>query len=167
MLTYPYICVFVFFFFFQAEDGIRDYKVTGVQTCALPIYCGACCRLSLSRLPAPCRAGLRRAAGAPGRHNRSGPLGELPKAGKRAALPGIKTGRASAPGGAKQMEENRQRTKTKQKAFLMCQYRTSGAGQEPVNTRFDSLAGAKITGETEMRLPMYVRIYVRITGSER
>ena len=28
-----------FFFFFQAEDGIRDYKVTGVQTCALPI-CG-------------------------------------------------------------------------------------------------------------------------------
>src|SRR5256885_701117 len=27
------------FFFFQAEDGIRDYKVTGVQTCALPI-CG-------------------------------------------------------------------------------------------------------------------------------
>src|SRR3989454_6392361 len=30
-----------FFFFFQAEDGIRDYKVTGVQTCALPIYTDA------------------------------------------------------------------------------------------------------------------------------
>ena len=29
---------FCFFFFFQAEDGIRDYKVTGVQTCALPIW---------------------------------------------------------------------------------------------------------------------------------
>src|SRR5256885_8703588 len=29
-------CAF-FCFFFQAEDGIRDYKVTGVQTCALPI----------------------------------------------------------------------------------------------------------------------------------
>src|SRR5256885_3172866 len=28
----------VSFFFFQAEDGIRDYKVTGVQTCALPIF---------------------------------------------------------------------------------------------------------------------------------
>src|SRR5216684_6666369 len=28
-----------FFFFFQAEDGIRDVAVTGVQTCALPI-CG-------------------------------------------------------------------------------------------------------------------------------
>src|SRR5690606_32394165 len=27
-----------FFFFFQAEDGIRDFHVTGVQTCALPIY---------------------------------------------------------------------------------------------------------------------------------
>src|SRR5256885_4098445 len=27
-----------YFFFFQAEDGIRDYKVTGVQTCALPIF---------------------------------------------------------------------------------------------------------------------------------
>src|SRR5690554_7518139 len=26
------------FFFFQAEDGIRDADVTGVQTCALPIY---------------------------------------------------------------------------------------------------------------------------------
>src|SRR5436309_4614702 len=29
-------CV-VLFFFFQAEDGIRDFHVTGVQTCALPI----------------------------------------------------------------------------------------------------------------------------------
>src|SRR5690606_15331214 len=26
------------YFFFQAEDGIRDFHVTGVQTCALPIY---------------------------------------------------------------------------------------------------------------------------------
>src|ERR1022692_3142737 len=33
-----FIVVWIFFFFFfQAEDGIRDYKVTGVQTCALPI----------------------------------------------------------------------------------------------------------------------------------
>src|SRR2546430_7960824 len=30
---------FVSFFFFQAEDGIRDLTVTGVQTCALPIFC--------------------------------------------------------------------------------------------------------------------------------
>ena len=27
----------MYVFFFQAEDGIRDYDVTGVQTCALPI----------------------------------------------------------------------------------------------------------------------------------
>src|SRR2546430_12544790 len=30
--------VLVFVFFFQAEDGIRDLTVTGVQTCALPIF---------------------------------------------------------------------------------------------------------------------------------
>src|SRR5690606_40581917 len=28
----------IFLFFFQAEDGIRDFHVTGVQTCALPIF---------------------------------------------------------------------------------------------------------------------------------
>src|SRR3989454_12564407 len=32
-----YTLLYFVFFFFQAEDGIRDYKVTGVQTCALPI----------------------------------------------------------------------------------------------------------------------------------
>src|SRR5256885_3719425 len=37
------------FFFFQAEDGIRDYKVTGVQTCALPICVGG------RRFSASCR----------------------------------------------------------------------------------------------------------------
>src|SRR3712207_6954484 len=31
------MCVCLLFFFFQAEDGIRDIGVTGVQTCALPI----------------------------------------------------------------------------------------------------------------------------------
>src|SRR5438067_8393978 len=30
----------ILFFFFQAEDGIRDRNVTGVQTCALPIFGG-------------------------------------------------------------------------------------------------------------------------------
>src|SRR5437016_75398 len=33
-----HIYFFFFFFFFQAEDGIRDWSVTGVQTCALPIW---------------------------------------------------------------------------------------------------------------------------------
>ena len=36
------VVVGVGFFFFQAEDGIRDYKVTGVQTCALPICIFRC-----------------------------------------------------------------------------------------------------------------------------
>src|SRR5690606_39519082 len=31
------VVVFRCYFFFQAEDGIRDFHVTGVQTCALPI----------------------------------------------------------------------------------------------------------------------------------
>src|SRR5207253_4683115 len=41
----------VYFFFFQAEDGIRDGHVTGVQTCALPIYirAGDCFQALLSR----------------------------------------------------------------------------------------------------------------------
>src|SRR5256885_3617989 len=43
-----------YIFFFQAEDGIRDYKVTGVQTCALPIS----------------RVRLRRASLAPLQHAR-------------------------------------------------------------------------------------------------
>src|SRR5438132_9745703 len=47
--------VFFLFFFFQAEDGIRDHCVTGVQTCALPI--------SVNCLPV-CRAlGARGLAG--------------------------------------------------------------------------------------------------------
>src|SRR3989454_485308 len=62
--------LFVVFFFFQAEDGIRDYKVTGVQTCALPISCArrdarsrraalAAARAPRSRAAArgPCRPG--------------------------------------------------------------------------------------------------------------
>src|SRR5947207_10101006 len=40
----PPVNIIEYFFFFQAEDGIRDHCVTGVQTCALPIspvvFCG-------------------------------------------------------------------------------------------------------------------------------
>src|SRR5207245_3036988 len=36
---FPYYLLLNLFFFFQAEDGIRDATVTGVQTCALPISC--------------------------------------------------------------------------------------------------------------------------------
>src|SRR5688572_19413921 len=37
-IVFTIVIFFLFFFFFQAEDGIRDLTVTGVQTCALPIY---------------------------------------------------------------------------------------------------------------------------------
>src|SRR5699024_11300716 len=38
VLVHVVLCPRVVVFFFQAEDGIRDRNVTGVQTCALPIY---------------------------------------------------------------------------------------------------------------------------------
>src|SRR5256885_4078728 len=60
------------FFFFQAEDGIRDYKVTGVQTCALPIWspgpARSPSRASRARGPnssSSCRCGKRRSAARP------------------------------------------------------------------------------------------------------
>src|SRR2546430_4181427 len=37
-IAWKVACFVVFVFFFQAEDGIRDLTVTGVQTCALPIF---------------------------------------------------------------------------------------------------------------------------------
>src|SRR5256885_8379565 len=50
-------------FFFQAEDGIRDYKVTGVQTCALPIFAPDSRRPERSRAAA--RSGLGSASEQP------------------------------------------------------------------------------------------------------
>src|SRR5256885_7452597 len=52
--------VVYFFFFFQAEDGIRDYKVTGVQTCALPI--SWCERLCSAHVPVGKNGARSRAA---------------------------------------------------------------------------------------------------------
>src|SRR5690349_22481060 len=50
------------FFFFQAEDGIRDLYVTGVQTCALPISHTTC--QATGPAPIPRRAGTSRTAAA-------------------------------------------------------------------------------------------------------
>src|SRR2546425_7149888 len=52
-------------FFFQAEDGIRDKLVTGVQTCALPIYVGGeedvlVLELRIAALEDPDHVGRRR-----------------------------------------------------------------------------------------------------------
>src|SRR5690606_28267840 len=62
--------VAVCFFFFQAEDGIRDFHVTGVQTCALPIW------LQRGVLPRPV-ADARAAGGVPPQH-RDGSCGRGP-----------------------------------------------------------------------------------------
>src|SRR5688572_31531824 len=53
----------MFYFFFQAEDGIRDLTVTGVQTCALPIWP----RLHTKRVASngPSRGMRKRASSAP------------------------------------------------------------------------------------------------------
>src|SRR2546425_6492924 len=58
------IC-YILFFFFQAEDGIRDKLVTGVQTCALPISPppSACRRAGSPGHPAPGDPARRQADG--------------------------------------------------------------------------------------------------------
>src|SRR5262249_56834147 len=66
-------------FFFQAEDGIRDWSVTGVQTCALPISHGR---------PAGCRAESRLRV-TPGRapRRRHSPAGARPQGSRPGLLP--------------------------------------------------------------------------------
>src|SRR5438270_2297328 len=58
-IVFSEFCCFFVFFFFQAEDGIRDLTVTGVQTCALPIW-------STTRTDPPKMAG--RLGGTPAGH---------------------------------------------------------------------------------------------------
>src|SRR5207245_11568102 len=61
-----------FFFFFQAEDGIRDATVTGVQTCALPIYPHVGRQDARDRPADECTG--RRSDCADGRHDRYLPI---------------------------------------------------------------------------------------------
>src|SRR5687768_18027177 len=70
-----------YLFFFQAEDGIRDVAVTGVQTCALPILAGASSarRLTLggrNRVPVWSADGERVAF----QSDRDGDLGQIGRA---------------------------------------------------------------------------------------
>src|SRR5256885_6945236 len=69
------------FFFFQAEDGIRDYKVTGVQTCALPILDDAVLPAAGGRLQAAGDVGPEAdAAGAEIDGPEVGPIGAADRA---------------------------------------------------------------------------------------
>src|SRR5215813_15303769 len=88
-----------FFFFFQAEDGIRDADVTGVQTCALPIWGrdqpgGNRAPPAPGPAPQPARRPLRPSRRLPDRKRRPDPRRQVrparrrPLAGRRAAHPG-------------------------------------------------------------------------------
>src|SRR3712207_7641992 len=72
MLIYLMRLEKMFFFFFQAEDGIRDIGVTGVQTCALPIWVYA------NRRGPPADRGPGRAEPSRARPAREHPLGLQP-----------------------------------------------------------------------------------------
>src|SRR5215216_7160249 len=99
LLTRQCMC----FFFFQAEDGIRDDLVTGVQTCALPI-----CR---ARRVGGCGWGLPR-------RSPSGPGSEERREGKSVDLGGrriIKKKKKKEKKERKQKQEQNQRRKKKKK----------------------------------------------------
>src|SRR5690349_23303227 len=66
-----------FFFFFQAEDGIRDLYVTGVQTCALPISAAAAARPPAAPASAPAARQLEPAAAATSPAPRAAPAAAL------------------------------------------------------------------------------------------
>src|SRR2546430_4649019 len=88
------VAVSSLFFFFQAEDGIRDLTVTGVQTCALPILWRAgtgraLCRGARCRLSRPGRDRLRCA----GVSDQSGRSVVLPR--QLPLAPALEIGRAS------------------------------------------------------------------------
>src|SRR3712207_6881750 len=74
-----------FFFFFQAEDGIRDIGVTGVQTCALPIFRPRAAPRRTRRRPAP-RAARRPASTQAGAREARHPLELTPRGRVRASF---------------------------------------------------------------------------------
>src|SRR4051794_41861279 len=100
-----------FFFFFQAEDGIRYGRVTGVQTCALPIWCGwAISRSSARRDPVDrVRAEEREMA-----HPHPPPVPLLDQRGRRQQV--VEIGRASCrergeiSGGGGALKKKKERT---------------------------------------------------------
>src|SRR5688500_20162663 len=82
-------------FFFQAEDGIRDYKVTGVQTCALPIWSAT------SRRP----RGRGRPGRAPRARQRPGRGRRAPGRSRSAPPPGRPRGRKIGRASCREREE--------------------------------------------------------------
>src|SRR5690348_17393348 len=85
------------FFFFQAEDGIRDGRVTGVQTCALPIFaCRSAVVVARARAAAAARTvGHRAARTATDRRSRNGRRAEAATAAAHRVRADCEIGRAS------------------------------------------------------------------------
>src|SRR5207302_58972 len=79
-----------FLFFFQAEDGIRDFHVTGVQTCALPISAKSVSRRNEARFRASPGTIQSKAAGRifrAGGNSTSRPLAEFPSSASAESTP--------------------------------------------------------------------------------
>src|SRR2546422_4754570 len=82
----------LYFFFFQAEDGIRDVAVTGVQTCALPICADAPAHAELDALAPRPPDVLEEHARRPRRRNREDVVAHVgPEAGEVDGEPGERT----------------------------------------------------------------------------
>src|SRR6266404_1063523 len=89
-----FMIIFFIFFFFQAEDGIRDKLVTGVQTCALPIS-GAAAGVSYGVCAPGCGGTINRRNGTGFGTEHSG--GEIPAAAGAPAAAGISPPECSVP----------------------------------------------------------------------
>src|SRR5699024_1608675 len=142
-----------FFFFFQAEDGIRDRNVTGVQTCALPISWGSCAvrawRASRRGSPRPDGAGSPARSAPPAARSRT------PGAG-RGRRPGPSRWRGrSTPG---RTPSTGSRTPRRARRSARSPAATAGHGPAPAGTARRSSArlalalavGGAVQGEGEM-----------------
>src|SRR2546429_4611185 len=84
-----------FFFFFQAEDGIRDVAVTGVQTCALPIYLSWSCSVANGTIAATRAAAIVPFATEHDHERLSRPIAWATYSTLTTSTPSTKIGRAS------------------------------------------------------------------------
>src|SRR5205807_4338243 len=107
-------------FFFQAEDGIRDYKVTGVQTCALPISPGRW--RHIANIPGLAAAARRNGA-------RRGAGGCVPVPLRIRVEPWRPTGGVDRPGGLPALLHRSEERRVGNEAalwFTRCQFRSKG-----------------------------------------
>src|SRR5947209_13941882 len=107
----------LFFFFFQAEDGIRDIGVTGVQTCALPIWNALRTSSAAAFVGSERRAKRRRPQNSSVKHSFEPDVARVlvTSSDKRAAIH-LQIGRASC----RERVENSRETERLNKIISMC-----------------------------------------------